>query len=153
MNDGNQVSENPVENETVISKTLWGRFKDIPPFIASIIAIVSACVALGTWFVGYFATKQEVQKIRCIASINNCMISRQLEQKVLYDDYVKIKCEIEQINNKPVRSDADNQKVVSLRAAAESRWEEFLAAKKKAKRLIDILNSNQVVKTDGTCME
>ena len=140
----------------VSAQTIWTRVQNIPPFIASLIAIIAAILAVITWIMGYFATQQQLKEVKCTAYINNTMISRQLDQKIYYDEYVKMKVQIAELEKK--------QKSSLLAADEQSRLQEFNTktsttldsmkeARKKAKRLLDIIHSGDVVNPDGTCKE
>jgi len=71
-------------------KSTWDRIREIPSFVAAIIALVSVLITAATFIVGYFATRAQLRTVDCVYENFTNSLSAQIEQIVhlgLYDRY------------------------------------------------------------------
>ena len=138
------------------AKELWKKIKDIPPFIASIIAVLAACAGIITWIVGYFATQAQLNDARCISEININMLSKQMYSLINYDDYIKKKKDILELTKRKNQdilnfTSDDEEKLIDLNAKAEIQLRAVEKAKVEVDWLLNILKTGKLFTASGEC--
>lgn len=128
--------------------TVWGRIKNVPPIVASIIAVLAAIVTVVTWVTGYFATQKQLEYVQCISDANEELLSIQVTTANLYSNYInkilKLKRLTEQDEELSVSEQQETQK---LEADTEREWSKIINLDKKADKLASSLMSGQCGKS------
>ena len=135
---------------------MWKKLKEIPAFVSAIIAVLASIIGIVTWVSGYFATQAQLKQARCIAEININILSKQLDQKILYDEYCKKKMEISKLDQKKMEdpenfSDYDIERLISLITKAESDQNLKESAKNEAHWLLSVIKSGNIFTASGDC--
>ncbi len=91
-------------------ETMWERIKSIPPFLASIIAIISAIIAAIIWIVGYFATQQQLSFVKCISDKNEELLSQQVLSIGNYNAYIRDSVKLARLNDKKEDKESKGEK-------------------------------------------
>ena len=128
--------------------TVWGRIKNVPPIVASVIAMLAAIVTVVTWVTGYFATQKQLEYVQCISDANEELLSIQVTTANLYSNYInkimKLKRLTEQDEELSVSEQKETQK---LEADTEREWSKIINLDKKADKLASSLMSGQCGKS------
>lgn len=151
----------------------WNKFKDIPPFVASIIAVVAALFGVAIWISAYFATQAQLKnaevildnkiieanknivRTRCIAELNINMLSEQIRQKYVFDEFLKCKNGIGELEKKKKNNESfsyvDQQKLTELKASSGKMWIQITNSIEEMERLDAVLKSNNIFTPSGDC--
>ena len=135
---------------------MWKKIKEIPPFITSIIAILAAVIAVTTWVFGYFATRSELEKVRCWSEINIKINSKQIDQTILLADNFRMKSCIQILERKKESESLTNFERETLKEyedLCKSNDKDIKEIKAETERLLEIVRSGTVVESDGHCKE
>ena len=68
-------------------RSTWERIKDIPGFVAAIIALVSVLISAAVFVIGYFATRDQLRTVDCVYRSWTDALSGQIEQLTLLNLY------------------------------------------------------------------
>ena len=119
--------------------TLFSRIKDIPPFIASALTIGAALIAIGTVIFGYFATKHQLNVVRCISNNNETLLSLQVEQIVFYNQYLDL---ARQLANEESSDKANISSKEHLKNEKEYKWRRLQEKRIQAEELSASIRNN-----------
>ncbi len=130
---------------------MWEKIKAIPPFIASIIAIVSAVIAAMVWTVGYFATQHQLIYVKCISDKNEELLSQQVLSIGHYNVYIKDSVKYALLNDKKEDKESKGERLSAedlgelkkLEVNINIAWESLQAAMKIADEMDRFLQSGK----------
>jgi hypothetical protein len=135
-------------------RTSWFEtIRNVPPFIASIIGIISALIAAGAWITTYFAAKWELELVRrsldvsrCYSNLNADSLAAQVEQMVYIQQYKDVNARIAELKE-IIDSGAASKEVQSehsrLNKEADSIWDTIQDRKKRGEDLARDLRSQK----------
>lgn len=137
-------------SEAPSEEAMWEKIKAVPPFIASIVAIVAAVLAAVTWVGGYFATKSSLEHVRCISDKNEELLAQQILASGYYSGYIQKNVKImnlesvarDQANARLIPA-TQNRELAELKAAAAIDWEKLDAANKRADDIAAFLRAGR----------
>lgn len=117
-------------------KTLWQRIRDVPAFLAALIAVVSATARVVTWVAGYFATQQQLAEARCLLSNQVDSLAFQIEQLAFYDRYLKLTREIAVLEEADILTPSARATVQTKKAERQEAWNAIKDAQTASKKAL-----------------
>lgn len=104
-------------------RSVWQSIKELPPFVASVIAIIAAIGTAAAWIVGYFATKSELDHVSCISNHNEQLLSSQVKAANSYTNYIKAKAKLAELEQRQsVGGNVDKEEFIALDTDAKRYW-------------------------------
>ena len=120
----------------------WQRFKELPTIVASLLAVAAALISVAVWVTGYFATQEQLNRVRCILDGNLNLISLQVESGNLYSRYVNTKVKMEELTRDGV-SQEQRSAMIELEAESKRLWSHLTTREKEADKLATRLKSGR----------
>ena len=131
--------------------SLWEKFKDIPPFVSSVLAILAVFTGVASWVVGYFATKSELNKVECMRVLNDKLLDHQGQQITLYALYSENKYRKAQLDSLPEMTPEQQAAYYEITKNMDSAWTTKKKEGEKSQRILSILKSGDLFDQDGEC--
>jgi len=135
---------------------MWNRIREIPPFIGALISIIAAVIAAVSWMSGYFATRNQLERLRCITEIQNRIHSKQIQQSILLaDKFGSESCiiRLERIEKKGSLTEFEAETLKKEREKYNLNLEKIQNIDEETEKLLDITNSGNIFTLDGKCKE
>lgn len=125
---------------------MWNKIKNIPSFVAAIIAVVSAVFAAGAWVTGYFATRAQLEIVRCISDHQEALLSYRIQSENAYAKYISAKVKLDRLNGD--RNDGrsvDASQETELEASAKKNWDLIIKNQSRINELEQDLKSGKCI--------
>lgn len=137
-------------------KSFREKIQAIPAFIASIIAILAAIISIFTWISGYFATQAQLKKARCITGLNAEIMSNQIDQIILGNEFFKKTLDVIKLENSKKKdpnsfNNDDEAELRELQSDVESIYKRKENAKDNVDRLSKVLKSGDISASSEEC--
>lgn len=114
----------------------WSNIKDLSPVVTSIIAVMAAIISAGAWVTGYFATQQQLDKVQCVSTANEELLSLQIESANAYANYTTRKIELSNLKTEGTSiTKSAEERMEELKRLKDVEWERLTLADKKAEHL------------------
>jgi hypothetical protein len=90
------------------SKSAWDRIREVPGFVAAVIALISVMISASIFVVSYFATRGQLLTVNCFYENVTNSLSAQIEQIALYNQYNVMTAQLIEQQNRLDAAPQDN---------------------------------------------